>query len=484
MVDLLSVGQFHWSRLRRVMATRRAGWCLSGLLALLALVLAMQGLGWQRLSSSMDVGRLALTNAARTALAAGWLLFLTAAAGVTLSLVLSSPRGRTIRRHLRIASTTSLARWFLAGATLLVLLFVVVVVLPSRFTGHLHFNTTAEELKAQSDVRTALLQALVGGLLAIGAYLTWRQVRVLREGQITDRYTKAVDQLGHVQPNVRVGGIYALERIARDSPADRATIEEVLTAYVRDHATQLIDSPSMRDILGRLLTLQQRSLPYLYWRATSETLRQGRLGPLDALLPNPQSPAVDVQAAITVLGRRLLPPDGRRQLDLTGVVLRYVRLIDGDLKEVVLDKADLQGANLWLADLEGAQLNGSNLQGAELDQTNLRGASLHGANLEGAGTDFPIGASDFRRARLSGANLENVKLSGVDLRGAILHNARFHGAQLQNADVRGADFRTAIGLELAVLSDAAWSIGPNPTMWPDGFDPVKATGWQPGLTNR
>ncbi|MGH3218423.1 MAG: hypothetical protein ACRDPY_06785 [Streptosporangiaceae bacterium] len=34
---------------------------------------------------------------------------------------------------------------------------------------------------------------------------------------MTDRYTKAIEQLGHDKLDVRIGGIYALERIARDS---------------------------------------------------------------------------------------------------------------------------------------------------------------------------------------------------------------------------------------------------------------------------
>ena len=46
----------------------------------------------------------------------------------------------------------------------------------------------------------------------------------------------AIDQLGHAHLDVRLGGIYAIERIARDSPADRAAIGEVLTAFIRSHA--------------------------------------------------------------------------------------------------------------------------------------------------------------------------------------------------------------------------------------------------------
>jgi hypothetical protein len=111
-------------------------------------------------------------------------------------------------------------------------LWVVLVVAPPWFVP----DRSLEGLKAQNEVRMTLLQGLGGVVLVAGAYFTYRQVRTAREGQITERFTRAIDQLGHARLDVRLGGIYALERIARDSPADRATIGEVLTAFVRSHA--------------------------------------------------------------------------------------------------------------------------------------------------------------------------------------------------------------------------------------------------------
>jgi hypothetical protein len=85
-----------------------------------------------------------------------------------------------------------------------------------------------------------------------------------RQGQITDRYTAAVDQLGSDHRDVRLGGIYSLERIMRDSKLDQPTIVEVLSAFVRDRAP--LNCP---------------------------TGRKGR-----------DHPESDVQGALTVLGRR------------------------------------------------------------------------------------------------------------------------------------------------------------------------------------
>jgi hypothetical protein len=74
-------------------------------------------------------------------------------------------------------------------------------------------------------VRTALLAVLAGVLAAIGAYYTHRSFGLNREshelnrqGQITERFTRALEQLGNADSvHVRLGGIYALERLARES---------------------------------------------------------------------------------------------------------------------------------------------------------------------------------------------------------------------------------------------------------------------------
>ena len=84
---------------------------------------------------------------------------------------------------------------------------------------------------------------------------------------------------------MRLGGIYALERIARDSPGDRATIGEVLTAYLRGRAPwppRLEGQPPVEAAIETVAFLRLR--------------------------------APDVQAALTVLGRgRFADPTRRRR---------------------------------------------------------------------------------------------------------------------------------------------------------------------------
>ena len=149
------------------------------------------------------------------------------------------------------------ARWLLSGLGLTAVLLAVVLVAPrllypalndqeldrDKVTGRDRVQLRNDRLRLQNDARATLLQGLAGGVLLLGAYFTWRQVQATRQqlylteqGQLTERFTRAVDQLGSDRLDVRLGGIYALERIARDYPPDRSTIGEVLTAYIRQRS--------------------------------------------------------------------------------------------------------------------------------------------------------------------------------------------------------------------------------------------------------
>jgi Pentapeptide repeats (8 copies) len=259
-----------------------------------------------------------------------------------------------------------------------------------------------EQGQLQNDARATLLQALAGGALLLGAYFTWRQVQTGRQqvhlaeqGQITERFTRAIDQLGSGHLDVRLGGIYALERIALDSPDDRATIGEVLTAYVRGHAPwppRLEGQPPVG--------------------AASEEIAFLRLR------------APDVQAALTVLGRGGFA-DGDPEappLDLSDTDLRRAYLRGADLRRVRLHSADLRRAHFDAVDLRGATLNRTNLQDAHLDGR-LQDAALRGANLQ----DADLSDADLQGADLSHANLQGAKLPGATLPGGNLPGAEPDG---------------------------------------------------------
>ena len=103
--------------------------------------------------------------------------------------------------------------------------------------------------------RERRLLTLAAGVFAAGALaftarnftLSRRTLNLTEQGQVTDRYTKAIEQLGSDKLDVRIGGIYALERIARDSPRDHPTVMEVLTAFIREHSHEQRPPPDPGD---------------------------------------------------------------------------------------------------------------------------------------------------------------------------------------------------------------------------------------------
>ena len=98
-----------------------------------------------------------------------------------------------------------------------------------------------DRFNSENEARKTLATILGGIVVLAGAYFTWQNVQLAKEGQVTDRFAKAIEQLGAVDGSgnkkleVRLGGIYALERIANQSERDYWPIMEVLTAYVREN---------------------------------------------------------------------------------------------------------------------------------------------------------------------------------------------------------------------------------------------------------
>ena len=93
-----------------------------------------------------------------------------------------------------------------------------------------------------------------------------------------------------------------------------------------------------------------------------------------------KQPATDIQAALTVIGRRT---EGQGTLDLGKVSIPGALLYGANLSNAYLRGANLSGAYLT-ANLRGAILTEANLSGATLDAANLNGAYLRDANLSGA----------------------------------------------------------------------------------------------------
>jgi Pentapeptide repeats (8 copies) len=287
----------------------------------------------------------------------------------------------------------------LVGLVLVLLLLWAVVVVPPRLIDTSSIADPAKRLDEVNGLRTNLLGVLAGLTVVAGAIVgalnfretqrqnravqeqNWAVLEVQRRGQVTERFTRAIEQLGQRADDkldVRIGAVYALEQVARDSDELHWPIMEVLTAYLREHARRGADGEESADTTKPLL-------------------------------------AADHQAIATVIGHRRREQDpAGKGLQLYGTMLRTVIWNGAHLEQANLSGANLKVANLAAAHLEGANLMWANLEGAILAWANLEGADLTKANLKGTNLE----GANLTKADLKGANLEGANLTKANLEGA------------------------------------------------------------------
>lgn len=239
----------------------------------------------------------------------------------------------------------------------------------------------------ENSARTTLAQIVGGLVILLGLYFTYLNsriaqdnLRITEEGKLTDRFSKAVEMLGSEKLDVRLGGIYALERIARDSKKDHWTVMEVLTAFVRENS--YIKLEGQKD----------------------------------------NKPREDIQAVMTVIGRR-----------------KWTKT-ESENQRLNLKRVNLLGCVLFDSNLVGAELSGSNLSFAVLDRANLQGAYLSSANIEKASLcSTNLKYAFFNHANLSYTSLEKADLSSAKMLDSNLTFASFRLANLQDTDLRAAN---------------------------------------------
>ncbi len=233
-------------------------------------------------------------------------------------------------------------------------LFLVVLYVAPRYFSAPLANSPLARLTLETQMRDTLAKLFLAAVALSGAAQIWSYLQKLgvvvensaltlaaaertaffaAQQSETERYARAMAMLGDAKIEVRLGGIYALERLARESERDHGPITEVLAAFAREGAK---------------------------WN-------EGEVVP--------SRTGADVQAILTVIGRRHAPFDRpEARIDLHGTALA----------RAYLPYANLQNAFLYESNMDGAMLQGANLRGAWCWKSSFAGATLEGAHLEGA----------------------------------------------------------------------------------------------------
>lgn len=227
----------------------------------------------------------------------------------------------------------------------------------------------------------------------------------------SNRYSEALTQFGNeTSESIRLGGIYSLERIAKESANDRQPILEVLCAYLRDNCRANLDHSNE-------VVIQRDE--------TTKTVRE-------------------VMARIV----KMSPPS---RLDLTKVDLTNVSFSEATLKNADLKGADLSDAKLLGTNLSGANLLGAALGGANLREANLKNANISAANLVHADMhltdctgitayETKIGFTDLRAADFKNANLERIRITNSDLSSASFAQSNLAHSTIEKTNLTNTDF--------------------------------------------
>ncbi len=276
---------------------------------------------------------------------------------------------------------------------------------------------------------------MVAGLFALVAlYLNWQRTANDRRRTVNDTYVKAVEQLGHDKMEVRLGAIYALERIAATDRDYHWPIMETLCAYIRER-------------------------PASGWRRNAETGQQEAGEPeagtavKEASSPKSERrrPPTDIQAILRVFARR---SDARKAWEKS----EDLRL---DLRHLRWGSVDLAGVDLEYADLRGSDISRSNFHSANLRDTLFWNGVLNLVNM----TKIDLSGSQLNKAKIRYSIIEDANISKVNLEHASLNGSQIRKSNFTNSYLKDADLRNIVlcgsSLNHANLEGAKFSQHPS-----------------------
>lgn len=305
--------------------------------------------------------------------------------------------------------------WVVVVGLVVATIVVGVLLLPSWLVGPQGDLSEADWIKSKNDARVSLIQAVAGLALFGGLIFTARTFTLNRQEQITDRFNKAVELLGSENVDVRTGAVFALQRLAVDSPSDRPAIAHVLAAFARRR--------SDAEMASEPYDYRARGIEELsdWWRRIDDAERALRFhggGRREA--------ATDVRAAVRVLVQTFGD--------------EFTEFFPLDLRGVSIQGIDLQGSDLNNVDLTGADLSYAYLGEARLG--NCRRVSFVGADLR------------FSQCwRLDEVDLSDAKLNYANV--TMLQHAR-----VERAEMNGAEVAKIVDVDLTLAKSG-------PTLGPD-----------------
>lgn len=244
---------------------------------------------------------------------------------------------------------------------------------------------------------------VVAGLIALPLAI-WRsmvaqkQSDVAQQSLLNERYQQGAEMLGSDVLSVRLGGIYALRRLAEEHPEQyHIQAMRLLCAFVRNPTKDEIIQPGEDSQPRHDVQIALDAICACHEVNTAiDSVNQFWLDFRDADLRGAKLQSVDLSVKLSFSGKTFAEiinshisgaDFAQAQLNsarMFSAKLPRANFSESDLSRTDLAYADLSGSRLWRADLSGAGLQGADLSGASLRRANLSRAYLGKANLSGA----------------------------------------------------------------------------------------------------
>jgi len=330
------------------------------------------------------------------------------------------------------------------------------------------FELEEKRLKMIDDTRKTVATVIGGLFVIIGAVFTYSNYELSSEGQVTNRFSTAVVLLKDDDSSVRLGGLYALERVAKDSPKDHSTIMEILAAYIRERSRIQKEKFERDKIAAANRPPAANALPEkaAINAGAANSNSEKNISVVTKIEDLP--PPIDVLTACEIISRRNTENDKKEfSFNFSGVNLKGAHFIKTSLRDSYFVYADLRAALFFESDLTNASLTGASLEAAYFVQADLTSAELDLANLNSADLD----SANLEYANLDDSDLSNARLNEAGLRKASMDGANLKGARLVATDLRGADLAGCKNLEFEQLSVA---IIDEATILPPDLEPRRA----------
>ena len=136
--------------------------------------------------------------------------------------------------------------------------------LPLRQVRSIQAHDPKDRAEVEDNFRKTVGQALVGAALLIGALVAYlqfsQQQRSALDLLVSTQVQKGFEQLSGKEMVIRLGGIYALEAAMNSSPAYHQPVLEALCAFVSDSTIGInVASPPATDVQAVITVIGRRS---------------------------------------------------------------------------------------------------------------------------------------------------------------------------------------------------------------------------------